>query len=142
MAQHFQGPTQYPVACAPQSWSAATVFLLFQACLGLEINGAKAQIYFTRPHLPASLGELRIYNLDVAGATVDLLLVHHEQDVGVNMLSHVGDVQILVVKWLVKEDSVLVHHIVETMRDLIIQIGLMMGKAFSDESDVIEKLHQ
>jgi glycogen debranching enzyme len=93
-----EGPTLYPVACAPQSWSAASVFLLFQACLGLEINGPDAQIYFTRPHLPASLGELRIHNLEVAGATVDLLLVRHDYDVGVNVLRRDGDVQILVVK--------------------------------------------
>jgi glycogen debranching enzyme len=59
-----EGPTLYPIACAPQSWSAASVFLLFQACLGLEINGPEAQVYFTRPHLPASLGELRIHNLE------------------------------------------------------------------------------
>ena len=32
--------------------------------------------------------------------------------------------------------------IVETMRDLVTQIGLMMDTAFSDESDVIERLHQ
>jgi glycogen debranching enzyme len=93
-----EGPTRYPVACAPQSWSAASVFLLFQACLGLEINGPEAQVYFTGPRLPASLGELRIHNLEVAGATVDLLLVRHEQDVGVNVLRRDGDVQILVVK--------------------------------------------
>ena len=53
---------------------------------------------FTRPRLPASLGELRIHNLEVAGATVDLLLVRHEHDVGVNVLRREGDVQILVVK--------------------------------------------
>jgi glycogen debranching enzyme len=93
-----EGPTLYPVACAPQSWSAASVFLLFQACLGLEINGPEAQVYFTRPRLPASLGELRIHNLEVAGATVDLLLIRHEQDVGVNVLRRDGDVEILVVK--------------------------------------------
>jgi glycogen debranching enzyme len=93
-----EGPTPYPVACTPQSWSAASVLLLFQACLGLEINGPEAQIYFTRPHLPASLGELRIHNLKVAGSTVDLLLVRHDQDVGVNVLRREGDVQIMVVK--------------------------------------------
>jgi glycogen debranching enzyme len=93
-----QGPVLYPVACAPQAWSAASVFLLLQACLGLEINGREAQIYFTRPHLPASLGELRIHNLEVAGATVDLLLVRHEHDVGVTVLRREGDVQIVVIK--------------------------------------------
>ena len=72
-----EGPILYPVACAPQAWAAGAVFLLFQACLGLEINAPEGQVYFTRPHLPASLGELRIHNLEVAGATVDLLLVRH-----------------------------------------------------------------
>jgi glycogen debranching enzyme len=92
-----EGPVLYPVACAPQAWSAASVFLLFQACLGLEINGPEAQIYLNRPQLPAFLGELRIHNLDVAGAKVDLLLVRHEHDVGVEVLRRDGEAQILVV---------------------------------------------
>jgi hypothetical protein len=41
---------------------------------------------------------LRIHNLQVAGATVDLLLVRDEYDVGVNVLHREGDLQILVVK--------------------------------------------
>jgi glycogen debranching enzyme len=93
-----EGPIPYPVACAPQAWSAASVFLLFQACLGLTINAAAGHVYFTRPCLPASLDELRIHNLEVAGATVDLLLVRHVQDVGVNILRREGDVQVLVIK--------------------------------------------
>jgi glycogen debranching enzyme len=93
-----EGPVLYPVACAPQAWAAASVFLLFQACLGLAINGPDRHISFTRPQLPASLGELRIHNLEVAGATVDLLLVRHENDVGVNVLRREGDVQVTVVK--------------------------------------------
>jgi hypothetical protein len=34
----------------------------------------------------------------VCGATVDLLLVRQERDVGVNVIRREGDVQILVVK--------------------------------------------
>jgi glycogen debranching enzyme len=93
-----EGPVLYPVACAPQAWSAASVFLLFQACLGLEINGLEAQIRFTGPQLPPSLGELRIHNLEVAGGAVDLLLVRYENDVGVNVLRREGNVQVSVVK--------------------------------------------
>jgi hypothetical protein len=77
---------------------AALVFLLVQACLGLAISGPDRHVSFTRPRLPASLGELRIHNLEVAGATVDLLLVRHENDVGVNVLHRDGDVQVTVVK--------------------------------------------
>ena len=92
------GPVLYPVACAPQAWSAASVILLLQACLGLEINGPESRISFTRPRLPTSLSELRLHNLDVGGAHVDLLLVRHDQDVGVNVLRRDGDVRIVVVK--------------------------------------------
>jgi glycogen debranching enzyme len=93
-----EGPVLYPVACAPQAWAAASVFLLFQACLGLTVSGPDRHVCFTRPHLPASLGELRIHNLQVPGASVDLLLVRHETDVGVNVLRREGDVQVTVVK--------------------------------------------
>jgi hypothetical protein len=41
---------------------------------------------------------LRIHNLEVAGATLDLLLLCHEQDVGVTVLRREGDVEILIVK--------------------------------------------
>jgi glycogen debranching enzyme len=96
--QPGEGPVLYPLACAPQAWSAASVFLLFQACLGLKINGPDSQIFLTRPHLPASLNELRIHNLEVAGATVDLLFVSRQDDWGVNVLRRDGDVQIMVIK--------------------------------------------
>jgi glycogen debranching enzyme len=92
-----EGPILYPVACSPQAWSAASTFLLFQACLGLGINGPEAQVYFSHPRLPTFLAEMRIHNLEVAGATVDLLLVRHEHDVGVKVLRREGDVQIMVV---------------------------------------------
>jgi glycogen debranching enzyme len=86
------------VACAPQAWAAAAVHLLLQACLGLKIDAPQARLSLTRPQLPPSVGELRIHNLEVAGATVDLLLVHHEDDVGVNVLRRDGELQILLMK--------------------------------------------
>ena len=93
-----EGPVLYPVACSPQAWSAAAVFMLFQACLGLEVDGPRRQIRFTSPQLPASLGELRIHNLEVMGATVDLLLVRHAHDVSLNVLRREGNVEVLVSK--------------------------------------------
>jgi glycogen debranching enzyme len=93
-----EGPVPYPVACSPQAWSAASVFLLFQACLGIEIDAPAAQVRFTRPRLPAFCRELRIHNLEVADAQVDLLLVRHQDDVGVNVLRTEGSVRIIVEK--------------------------------------------
>jgi glycogen debranching enzyme len=94
-----EGPTLYPVACAPQAWSAASVLLLFRACLGVAINGPEGQVVFMRPRLPASVDELRIHNLEVAGATVDLLLVRqHEGEASVTVLRRDPHTRILVVK--------------------------------------------
>ena len=45
-------PVGYPVACAPQAWSAGAVFLLLQACLGLLFNPEEPRIRFVRPALP------------------------------------------------------------------------------------------
>src|SRR5207248_2132409 len=58
-----EGPTLYPVACAPQAWAAAAVFLLVQSCLGLQINGTTGHVSFAYPQLPAFLRQLRIGNL-------------------------------------------------------------------------------
>ena len=40
-----KGPTLYPVACSPQAWAAGSVFMLLQACLGLEIRASESRIY-------------------------------------------------------------------------------------------------
>lgn len=47
-----EGPTQYPVACAPQSWAAAAVFMLLQSSLGISIRAPERQLVFERAQLP------------------------------------------------------------------------------------------
>jgi glycogen debranching enzyme len=93
-----EGPVPYPVACAPQAWAAGSAFLLLQACLGLGVSAVEPQIVFTRPRLPVFLNELRITNLSVNGATVDLLLIRHADDVGVTVLHREGCVEVVVAK--------------------------------------------
>jgi glycogen debranching enzyme len=92
-----EGPILYPVACAPQAWSAASVFLLFQACLGLTIDAGASKISFVSPWLPPFLNEARILNLQVAEANIDLAVVRHEHDVSVKVLGRRGDVEVAVV---------------------------------------------
>jgi glycogen debranching enzyme len=91
-----EGPTLYPVACAPQTWSAVTVFFLLQACLGLEVQSLKRTVSFAHPRLPEFLPELRINNLMVGPARIDLHLVRHAQDVGINVERKEGEVEIAV----------------------------------------------
>jgi glycogen debranching enzyme len=92
-----QGPTLYPVACAPQSWAAAAVFLLLQACLGLTIDATRRRITFTRPLLPPFLDNIRIGGLAVADARVDLLCQRHDSDIGIRVLRRDGDLEIVMV---------------------------------------------
>lgn len=89
-----QGPILYPVACAPQAWSAASVFLMLQSCLGLKIHARESRVSFIRPFLPAFLSGVRIMNLRVGDASADLHVVRHADDVTVNVLRRAGDIDV------------------------------------------------
>jgi glycogen debranching enzyme len=81
-----EGPTLYPVACVPQSWAAASVFMVVQACLGLSIDAARCRITFRKPTLPESLNAIRLRKLRVGPHTIDLRLERHDHNVGVRIL--------------------------------------------------------
>ncbi|MFL6203368.1 MAG: amylo-alpha-1,6-glucosidase, partial [Thermoanaerobaculia bacterium] len=93
-----EGPTRYPVACAPQAWAAAAVFLLLQACLGLEIDAPRARVLLRRPELPDFLKRIRLSNLTVGGASVDLVLERSDLDVALYLERREGEVEVVVVK--------------------------------------------
>jgi glycogen debranching enzyme len=93
-----EGPTLYPVACAPQSWAGAAVFLLLQSLLGLELDAEERQIRFVRSLLPPSLQRLWLRNLRLGDATVDLAIERFPINVGIELLDRRGDVEIVVVK--------------------------------------------
>ena len=91
-------PTLYPVACVPQSWASAAVFLLLQACLGLQIDASARRVSFSRGTLPESVDWLQLSNLAIGDARVDLRLERHPHDLGVTVLKREGDVDIVALK--------------------------------------------
>ena len=91
-------PVLYPVACAPQAWSAGAVFLLLAASLGVRINAASRRISFSRGRLPESIEWIRLTDLKVGDAQVDLQLERHPHDLGVTVIRRDGDVEIVTVK--------------------------------------------
>jgi glycogen debranching enzyme len=94
-----EAPTLYPVACAPQSWASAAVFLLLEACLGLTVSASERRLTFSKPILPRFLEQVTIRGLNVADARADLLLTrHNEGDVGVNVLRREGTLEVVVLK--------------------------------------------
>jgi len=93
-----EGPTLYPVACSPQTWSSVALFLLLQACLGLRIEAPRARLSFLQPVLPPFLDHIEIQHLRVGDAVVDLSLERHATDVGINILRREGRVEVVVTK--------------------------------------------
>lgn len=94
-----EGPTLYPLSCAPQAWAAASIFMVLQACLGLKLNAVENRIVFESPLLPDFLKVLRLSNLRLgAQSSVDLEIVRHGYDVGINILRRSGPVKIIVQK--------------------------------------------
>jgi glycogen debranching enzyme len=91
-------PTLYPVACAPQAWAAGAVFLVLQACLGMEILAVDRVLRFVHPMLPESIPNVRIRGLQVGSAVVDLELTRNHETVEVIQSRRIGEVQIITVK--------------------------------------------
>jgi glycogen debranching enzyme len=77
-------PVGYPVACLPQAWSSGAVFMILQACLGLQIHGWRREIHIDRPALPGEIERLTVRNLVVGGERVDLLFQHEGDRVAVS----------------------------------------------------------
>ncbi|MGA2888854.1 MAG: amylo-alpha-1,6-glucosidase [Terracidiphilus sp.] len=90
-----KGPTLYPVACAPQAWAAGAVFMVLQACLGLEICAREHRIYLHYSSLPETLDHVKVFNLSVGDAWVDLSFERHAEGVTVQPLRQTGSVEIV-----------------------------------------------
>lgn len=93
-----EAPTAYPVACIPQAWSVASIFLLMQACLNIEINVPNRRLILSRPQLPAYINRLFIRDLKVPGGRFELELIRHKWDVGIHTISKPEDWQLVVYK--------------------------------------------
>ncbi len=93
-----EGPTHYPVACSPQAWASGAVFMLLQACMGLEIDAPRRTLRFDHARLPVFLDHLRIGNLAVGDARIELLLGRQPQGMSVDVIRRRGDVEVVTVK--------------------------------------------
>jgi glycogen debranching enzyme len=90
-----QGPTLYPVACSPQAWASGAVFMMLQAVIGLEVDAVEGRVVLRHAFLPPFLEEVRIRELRVGQASVDLRLLRHADDVGVTVTRKVGKVDVV-----------------------------------------------
>jgi glycogen debranching enzyme len=91
---HSEGPTLYPVACSPQSWAAAAVYLLLEACLDIAFDPAKRTIRLTGSCLPGFLHGLTITNLSVGDGRCDLYIEHDGASLRGRILRETGGVRV------------------------------------------------
>lgn len=92
-------PTAYPVACAPQTWAAASVFMLLQASLGLSIDARARRVSIAHPRMPDVLDRLVVRNLEITrGSSLDLRFDRHGHDVAVRVLRKDADISVAMLK--------------------------------------------
>lgn len=89
-----EGPTAYPVACSPQAWSVASVFMVVQALLGLEIDEPGEIIRFYRPVLPAFIDWLEIKNLKFKNQHINIECVKTTENVNIGLLNKDNSVRL------------------------------------------------
>jgi glycogen debranching enzyme len=92
-----EGPTLYPVACAPQAWASAAVFYLLEACLGIAFRPEERIVMLHEPALPDFLDRLEVRDLAVGDGRIDLAFNRHAHGVGVEVLREEGGVRVAVV---------------------------------------------
>ena len=84
------GPTFYPVACAPQAWSATATLSLVQSCLGLGFDPASGVVIFDEPVLPDFVEDLTLRQLSLSGGRLDVRLHRVNTEVAVAVLARTG----------------------------------------------------
>ena len=93
-----EGPTLYPVACAPQAWAAGAAFMLLEACLGMSIDAPNKRLILEQPYLPPVISQLWIRRLEVGSGSIDLYLERKDHVVRVEIMEKRGEVEVLV-RW-------------------------------------------
>jgi glycogen debranching enzyme len=92
--RYFSMPAQYPVSCSPQAWAAASIFLIVQSVIGLQVDAPRRTLRL-RPCLPAGVTAVELKNLRVAGESLNLEIHQVGEQVDVDVSPH-GSLEVVV----------------------------------------------
>jgi glycogen debranching enzyme len=92
------GPVPYPVACHPQAWSAASIFIIVQAMLGIQVMGFDRRLVIDSPAMPDWLDWLKIEGLKVGDGKISLIVRRTPEGASVGIVERDGDVSVEVLK--------------------------------------------
>jgi glycogen debranching enzyme len=94
----FEPPIPYEVACKPQAWSAASVFLLFKSLLGLTKEEDQDYLVLNQPILTQKMRSLEVRGLKGKDWEIDFVVRRTQTGTTVETLRKSGKVRILLVK--------------------------------------------
>jgi glycogen debranching enzyme len=89
-------PVPYPVACSPQAWAAGAPFQVVTAALGMRPDAGRGVLELVSPVLPEWLPDLRLHDIRVGPALVDLHFSGHGESVAVEVLRRSGDLDVVI----------------------------------------------
>ncbi|MBV8771358.1 MAG: amylo-alpha-1,6-glucosidase [Deltaproteobacteria bacterium] len=92
------GPVPYPVACHPQAWSAASIFMIVQTILGIEVRGFDRKLIIDSAEMPKWLDWIKIENLKVGDGEVSLIVRRIPEGSSVGIIERRGNVAVEFVK--------------------------------------------
>lgn len=87
-------PVRYPVACIPQAWAAASAFSLLQSMLNMSASAIDNRLTIREARLPSGINNLRVDNLRVGKAVVDLEFRRTHRSVTVDVSDLRGDLAV------------------------------------------------
>ena len=88
------GPVPYPVACYPQAWSAASIFMMIQAMLGMRVFGFERRVVFDTHLLPSWLDWLSIDDLRVGDGRISFVLRRFPNGAAIEVKEKSGGVRV------------------------------------------------
>jgi glycogen debranching enzyme len=92
---HNPFPVPYPVSCSPQAWSAGATLQLLQTFLGIYPDAGNQRVTID-PGLPAWLEEVRVSNLRIGEATLDLRFMLHDEYSTVQVHNKAGRLDVMI----------------------------------------------
>jgi glycogen debranching enzyme len=93
--QEGESPVPYADANVPQAWAAGSVFHLFRAMLGLEVDSASG-VVSVQPTLPDWLPEMELRGFKAAHTCLDLRFVGVGTATRVEVIRHEGPARLVV----------------------------------------------
>ncbi len=91
-------PVLYPVACIPQAWATASVFLLIQSMLNMEPDAQSRKLRILNPKLPNWLNVLEMHDLKVGDSSVSIEFRKTSKGLVIDVFNKKGKLDIIIRK--------------------------------------------